>query len=100
MNKINPSELMNIIKEVADEFNESQDFEKKITVKEDTKLYGSGGILSSIELVTFIIELEYKLEDEFGILGVLTSEKAMSQKNSPFRTIKTLVEYICSLEVE
>lgn len=101
MKGINRREVVKIVQEAIIEFNELQvSPTKKILFDEDTKLYGAGGNLSSIELVTFIVELEYKLEEQLGLSESLTSEKAMSQKNSPFRTIGTIVDYICSLEVE
>ncbi|AOY78276.1 hypothetical protein BJL90_06950 [Clostridium formicaceticum] len=91
---------MTMIKEAVEEYNQLQETEEdKIPFGEETKLYGNGGLLKSIDLVTLIVELEYKLEERYGLLGVLTDEKAMSQKNSPFRTIQTLADYISSLEV-
>lgn len=101
MANMNRDEVMKMIQEVIEEYNDLQDSEeKKIAFDENTKLYGSGGKLKSIDLVTILVELESKLEEAFQISGALTSEKAMSQKNSPFRTIATLADYICSLEVE
>ena len=42
----------------------------------------------------FILQVEEAIEDEFETTIVLADEKAMSQKNSPFRNIGTLAEYI------
>lgn len=101
MKKFNYNEVLILINEVISEFNELQENpEKIVTLNEETVLYGVDGKLKSIDLVTLLVELEYKLEEKFGLSGTLTSEKAMSQKNSPFRTIKTLADYICSLEEE
>ena len=47
-----------------------------------------------MELVQFIVEIENLLEDEFDIEIELTSEKAMSRRNSPFISVNTLVNYI------
>ena len=47
-----------------------------------------------MELVQFIVEVENLLDEEFEIEIELTSEKAMSRRNSPFISINTLVEYI------
>jgi hypothetical protein len=44
--------------------------------------------------VRFILQVEEAIEDEFETTIVLADEKAMSQKNSPFRNIGTLAEYI------
>jgi D-alanine--poly(phosphoribitol) ligase subunit 2 len=82
------------------EFNEQQPEDQHLTESLDTVLFGRSGILDSLGLVNFIIAIEEQLEDEFDITLILTDEKAMSQKNSPFKTIETLVEYITKLMME
>ena len=61
---------------------------------ESVSLYGIDGIFDSIGLVTFLIELEQKIEDEFDKSITIADEKAMSMKNSPFRSIPALSDYI------
>ena len=56
----------------------------------DTEIFGGKGTLDSLGLVTFLINLEQKIEDEFGKNITIADEKAMSAKNSPFRTVTTL----------
>ncbi len=63
-------------------------------VNDDTVLFGIGGVLDSLGLVNLIVAVEQRLEDELGTVVVLADEKAMAQKNSPFRTVATLVDYI------
>jgi hypothetical protein len=41
--------------------------------------------------------IEEKIFDNFGTTITLADEKAMSQHNSPFRSIKTLADYINKL---
>lgn len=58
-------------------------------------LFGrSDALFDSVGLVSFLIELEEKIYDEFGKNITLADEKAMSQKTSPFINIKTLTKYI------
>ena len=38
--------------------------------------------------------IEQIIEDDFDVILTLADERAMSQKNSPFRTIDSLVNYI------
>ncbi len=59
----------------------------------DTILYGDGG-LDSMGLVQFIVLAEEQVEDRTGVELTLASDKAMSRKSSPFRTLATLAEYI------
>jgi acyl carrier protein len=69
----------------------------KFEENNDTPLYGGEGQLDSLGLVTFLINLEQKIEDELNIEITIASEKAMSQKNSPFRTIGSLIDYLNQL---
>jgi len=62
-----------------------------------TKLYGGGGALDSLALVSVITDLEERISDEFDEDIVLADEKAMSQKTSPFRNVKSLTIYIQKL---
>ena len=60
----------------------------------DTPLYGLNGTLDSIALVRLLSEVEFLINDEFDKDVVLANERAMSQKISPFRSIRSLVAYI------
>ena len=62
-----------------------------------TALLGAEGILDSMGLVSLIVAVEQDVEDEFGKEITIADAKAMSQKNSPFRTIGSLVDYIENL---
>lgn len=88
---------LNLIAEVISEFNETQGEERRIEFSPEARLLGAGSPLSSIELVTLLVDLEGRLEAH-GVGGVLTSERALSQKRSPFRDVNSLAEFICSLE--
>ena len=60
----------------------------------DTILFGSGSPLDSIGLVSFVVAVEDRIEDRTQKRIALATEKAMSKKTSPFRTIDALAEYI------
>ena len=65
---------------------------------EQTVLFGPvSSALDSMGLVTLIVELEQKLEQEYGLSLTLADDRAMSQRHSPFRTVQSLAEYICLL---
>ncbi|WP_298817372.1 acyl carrier protein [Chloroflexus sp.] len=70
------------------------------TIDEQTILFGKGAPLDSLALVTMIVDLEQRLEEEYGITLTLADERAMSQRNSPFRTIRSLVDYLERLIAE
>jgi acyl carrier protein len=77
--------------------NEQLPDERPLEKSPQTVLFGKNGRLDSLGLVSFIVEVEQELEDEFGIAVTLADERAMSQKNSPFLTLQTLEEYISLL---
>lgn len=63
----------------------------------ETELYGIGGNLDSLSLVYLAVNLEETLFEEFEIGIELVDDKAMSQKNSPFKSILSLKEYVLDL---
>jgi acyl carrier protein len=64
-----------------------------VDVNEQTPLFGSDSVLDSMGLVNIIVDIESRLRgNNFDVS--LISEQAMSQRNSPFRTVSTLVDFI------
>jgi len=53
--------------------------------------------LDSLGLVNMIVLVEEKTQDKFGKSVTIADERAMSQKNSPFRTVRSLSEYLFTL---
>jgi acyl carrier protein len=92
---------MNIIEDliypVLDEIREMAEFPEKLEQSPDTPLFGPGGVLDSLALVTFIIAIEQSIEEQTGYSIILASEKTMSRSQSPFRTVATLAGYIREL---
>lgn len=62
-----------------------------------TKIYGAEGNLDSLALVSFIADVEELIEKEFGKNIILADEKAMSLRNSPFKDVLSLTQYIQNL---
>jgi len=56
--------------------------------------YGQGGIFDSIDLVSFIIELEQRLSIS------LSTDKAFSHRNSPFLSLERLEQFIKEIQDE
>ncbi len=83
-----------------DEVNEQLPEEQRLTKSIDTVLFGESGKLDSLGLVNLIVATEQRLEELFEVSLTLADEKAISQKNSPFRTVGTLAEYISKLMEE
>ena len=87
--------ILNLIYESIDEI--SDQITTKVEKKPDEVLFGQGGKLDSLGLVNLIVAVEGMTEDELDVTITLADEKAMSMKNSPFRTIQTLADYISLL---
>jgi acyl carrier protein len=69
-------------------------------VNESTRLIGRNAVLDSLALVRLIVEVEQRMQAEYGVAVILADERAMSQKNSPFLTAGTLGSYVWSLTRE
>lgn len=92
--KIRAEQIYSVIFNSIGEINSVLPADKHLDKNENTVLYGQKSKLDSLGLVNLIVEVEQRLEDELGISVDLTDEKALSQKNSPFISVKSLTEYI------
>ncbi len=69
-------------------------------IDDNTRLIGTSSIFDSMELVQFIVEVEQFLDEDYGFEIQLASEKAMSRRNSPFISVKSLHDFILEEENE
>ena len=70
------------------------------TVNGDTVLVGKDAVLDSLGVVSLIVEVEQRVEAEHGVSVTLANDKAMSARNSPFRTIGVLTDHLVSMIAE
>ena len=80
--------------ELLKEFIKENEIDLSEEVDFNTRLIGASSIFDSMELVQFIVEVESYIDDEFSLEIQLTSDKAMSRRNSPFISVDTLYNYI------
>jgi acyl carrier protein len=64
---------------------------------EETVIVGNNAVLDSLGVVSLIVEIEGRLEMEHEISVTLASDRAMSQRSSPFRAVGVLADYMCSV---
>jgi acyl carrier protein len=69
-------------------------------VTEATVLVGPGTAIDSIAIVSLVVDVEQKLEQDHRVSVTLANDKAMSAKNSPFRTVGVLTDYVLELAAE
>lgn len=86
--------ITKIVYESADEVNENRPDKPPIIKSPSTILFGKKSRLDSLGLVSLIVIIEQKLEEQLGVIITIADERAMSQPSSPFKTIESLVNYI------
>lgn len=87
-------QIQAIVLDALADLNQQNPPQKQFAVAETTALFGAGGALDSLGLVNLVVTIEQRLEDELGVALALADERAMAQKNSPFRNVPALVEYV------
>ena len=85
--------LQSILKAI-DELNESFPQEKRLTISNETLLFGNNGNLDSLAFMNLIISIEQHIQNDFDVSITIADEKALSKKQSPFESIETLTNYI------
>src|ERR1700692_4033442 len=78
----------------VDELN--QQLPKGVSVDKslDAPLYGAAGKLESLDFVTFIMEVGEKIKAEFGVDITIADEQLLSKEQSPFSSVRTLIDYL------
>ena len=90
------SAILNLIYAAIDEVNPALPPDRQIEKSPETQLFGRGSRLDSLGLVNLVVATEARLMDSGAVVS-LADERAMSQKQSPFRTVETLCDYISAV---
>ena len=69
-------------------------YEELRTATAGTLLFGGSDGVDSLSLVRLVTAVERAAETRFGKRVVLADEKAMSMRNSPFRTVGSLAQLL------
>jgi acyl carrier protein len=67
---------------------------------EETVLVGKDAVLDSLGVVSLVVEVEQRIEGEHDVSITLANDKAMSARNSPFRTIGVLTDHVMATVAE
>ena len=89
--------IENLVLSTLREFIEENDLELIGELNTDTRLIGSSGFLDSMDLVSFIVDLEEAINDEFSLEIELANDSTMSNRKSPFVNVSTLSDYILKI---
>tara|TARA_B100001971_G_C18137956_1_gene508708 strand:+ start:404 stop:706 length:303 start_codon:yes stop_codon:yes gene_type:complete len=90
------NKILTAIYDAVDQINDI-DEDYLLDKSTETVLFGKKGSLDSLGLINLVVAIEQNIGDTFDTSIVLANEEAMSKKNSPFRTIGTLADYIGEL---
>ena len=89
-----PIEL--VVLEALRTTNLSREGADRLEVSPDAPLFGPDSPLDSLGLVALLLDIEEGLQ-AIGCHVLLSDDRAMSQKRSPFRSVQSLVNYISDL---
>ena len=89
-----PESIFAAIYQAVDCINAELPPDRQLSKTPDARLLGPKSVLDSLHLVRFLITVEREVEDTIGVKLTLANERALSMKESPFRTIESLASDI------
>jgi acyl carrier protein len=90
---LNRNHIESIVLDCISRLNQLREGDSKLETAADSPLFGDGSPLDSMGLVTLTMDVEDAFADQ-GVEVSLSDSRAMSRKQSPFRTVATLVQFI------
>ena len=69
-------------------------------VDENTRLFGSEGLLDSLKLVNVVLDTEQQINDSYNLAISLADDRSVSQTRSPFRSVGSLADYVLAVAAE
>ncbi|MBI4708369.1 MAG: hypothetical protein HY761_10685 [Candidatus Omnitrophica bacterium] len=94
---LSKDEIKKIVIKSIQEINLLLEKNKRLKIEKNMCLYGPGSNLDSIGLVNLLVDLEQRLYNEAGVSVSIMDSKAFSLKNSPFRNLDSLVNFIANI---
>ena len=88
--------MLGLLQETLEEEGGAENLE----LNANSPLVGAEAIISSMGLVSFIVDVESMLTDNYELDLTLVSEDALSRSQSPFRCIDALADYVFELSME
>jgi hypothetical protein len=89
-------EVVLVIFEAIRRTNEARTTGDALSCLEETVLYGPGGALDSLGLVSLILDVEEAANARWGTALVLADERAVAQRRNPFRDVASLADHVMS----
>ena len=89
-----PENVLAAIYRAVDWINAELPPDRQLNKTPDTRLLGPQAVLDSLHLVSLLINIEREIQDMLGVTLTLANERALSMKESPFRTIESVASFI------
>ncbi len=80
-----------VIEALADCYEE---FGAELEANPQSFIFGGDSPLDSTAVVSFLVDLEARMEDEMDMVVSFTDERAFSQEHSPFHDVTSMTDYI------
>ena len=87
-------DIFKVVLEAAGDLNATQTDDDRFDPVETTPLIGEGGTLSSLAVVTFILNVEERLGEALSRPVSLFDESLIADPNGPFRTVGAFVDHV------
>jgi acyl carrier protein len=94
---VETSQILNLIYSAARDHNEVAEGESQLDMSPDSVFFGTGGQLDSLMLISLVVGIEDRIQEEFEVSLDLANEKAMTQTPQAFRTFGSLAAHISDL---
>ncbi len=85
---------------VIGEINEELPHDAQLGTDPASIIFGEGGALDSLDLVRLVVLLEQQINEDTGLALSIADERAMSEENSHFHSVGSLVAHVMNLAEE
>ena len=86
--------ILDIILNAVDELNRQLPETGKLDRDHSAILFGGGGVLDSLSLITLMIGIEQGLRSKFGLSPELLEQEQLADPDGPYRSIGSLANWI------
>jgi acyl carrier protein len=95
--EVSEEAVSQVLYAVIAEINEELSHDKQLGTDPSSMIYGDAGTLDSLDLVRLVVLLEQQISEKFDIALTIADERAMSEANSRFHSVGTLVAHVMKL---
>ena len=87
------NKLFKVLESVIKDLNDELEYDSLRNIQNETPIFSGEFSIDSISLAILIGDFEMSIREQLGLKVILADEKAMSRKNSPYKTVGTLLDF-------